>query len=117
MPPVLSLVADEDFSRTIFTGLRRREPRLNIVRVQDVGLRTASDAAVLAWAAQEGRLVVTHDLRTMPGAAYARMERGDPMSGLIVVRKRLPISEAIDQLPLISLADLDDEWESRVLVL
>ena len=37
------------------------EPTLDIVRVQDVGLRTASDPDILAWAASEGRILLTHD--------------------------------------------------------
>jgi predicted nuclease of predicted toxin-antitoxin system len=45
---------------------------LDVGRVQDVGLSGADDATVLAWAASEGRLVVTHDGTTLIADAYGR---------------------------------------------
>ncbi|WP_420457606.1 DUF5615 family PIN-like protein [Rubrivirga sp.] len=38
--------------------------RLAVETVQGVGLSGAPDSAVLAWAAQEGRVVVTADRNT-----------------------------------------------------
>ncbi len=54
---MLKFLADEDFNNRIVRGLLRRQPDLDIVRVQDVALRGASDAVVLAWAAQEDRIL------------------------------------------------------------
>jgi hypothetical protein len=51
---VLRLATDEDFNNRILRGLLRRRPELDIVRVQDAGLRGEDDAAVLEWAAGEG---------------------------------------------------------------
>lgn len=53
---MLLLVSDENFNNDIVRGLLRRKPDLDIVRVQDVGLRGADDAIILEWAAQEGVL-------------------------------------------------------------
>jgi len=50
----LRFVSDENFDRDIVRGLLRRSPDLDIVRVQEVGLRTASDPVILEWAAQDG---------------------------------------------------------------
>ncbi|WOQ17354.1 DUF5615 family PIN-like protein [Raineyella sp. W15-4] len=47
-------LADEDFNRAIVNGLLRLAPETDIVRVQDVGLRTLDDPTILAWAAREG---------------------------------------------------------------
>ena len=41
----VSFAADENFNRNIVRGLQRRTASLDIVRVQDVGLRTAEDPA------------------------------------------------------------------------
>lgn len=41
----------------------RRNPNVDIVRVQDVGLSEADDPTVLQWAAQNNRVVLTHDPR------------------------------------------------------
>ena len=52
---MLRFVADEDFTRAIVRGVLRARPDIDLVRVQDVGLRTQEDAVVLNWAATEGR--------------------------------------------------------------
>jgi hypothetical protein len=43
---MLLLVADENFNNDIVRGLLRRRPKLDVVRVQDVGLSGAEDADV-----------------------------------------------------------------------
>lgn len=50
---MLRLLADENFNGSIIRGLLRRKPKLDVVRVQDVGLSGADDCTVLAWAAHE----------------------------------------------------------------
>ncbi len=51
---MLRLVSDENFKGEIVRGLRRRLPDLDLVRVQDVGLREADDPPILSWAAAGG---------------------------------------------------------------
>jgi predicted nuclease of predicted toxin-antitoxin system len=70
---MLLLVSDENFNNDIVRGLLRRNPVLDIVRVQDVGLRGADDPDILEWAANENRVVLTHDAATMAGFAYDRV--------------------------------------------
>jgi predicted nuclease of predicted toxin-antitoxin system len=60
---MLRLAADENFNGDIVRGLLRRNPKLDIVRVQDVGLSGADDPSVLQSAADRGRILVTHDRR------------------------------------------------------
>jgi hypothetical protein len=78
---MLRLVADENFNGAIVRGLLRAAPDLDIVTIQDIGLAGASDAEVLEWAASAGRLLLTHDVRTMPGFVRERVESGRPMPG------------------------------------
>jgi predicted nuclease of predicted toxin-antitoxin system len=59
-------VADENFNRRIVAGLHRRSTSVDIVRVQDVGLRSADDPTVLEWAGAASRILLTHDIVTMP---------------------------------------------------
>jgi predicted nuclease of predicted toxin-antitoxin system len=81
---MLRLLTDENFNGSILRGLMRRKPEIDIVRVQDVGLSGVDDHAVLAWAAREGRVLLTHDQATVPKYAYERIEAGLPMSGAFV---------------------------------
>ncbi|MBE2200294.1 MAG: DUF5615 family PIN-like protein [Anaerolinea sp.] len=57
---MLKLAADENFNNKILRGLQQRLPDLDIVRVQDSEAAEADDPAVLAWAASQGRILLTH---------------------------------------------------------
>jgi predicted nuclease of predicted toxin-antitoxin system len=97
---VLRLVSDENFHGDVLRGLYRRRPELDVVRVQDVGLSAMSDPDILAWAAAEGRIVLTHDRDTMPNFAYDRVRAGQPLPGVFVVSDLMPIGQAIDEILL-----------------
>jgi predicted nuclease of predicted toxin-antitoxin system len=112
---MLKLLVDEHISRFIVRGLLRRERELDIVRVQDVGLRTKDDQEILAWAAQEGRVLITYDVSTIPNAAYKRVMEGLPMPGVIAIRSDVTIGRAIEDLFVVIGASFPDEWEGRVL--
>ena len=82
---MLRYLADEDFDNRILKAFRRRAPKLDWVRVQDIGLSDCDDADVLRHAAENQRVVITRDVSTMTAAAYERMVRGMSMPGVIVV--------------------------------
>jgi len=87
---VIPLLADQNFNGHSLHGLTRREPSLAIVHVRDVGLAAAPDATVLEWAATQGRVLLTHDRRTIPAFAYARVAAGRPMPGIFLVSDEMP---------------------------
>ena len=111
---MVRFLADENFNNAILRGLLRRKPDIDIVRVQDVGLSGASDPEILAWAAREGRLVLTHDVSTMTRYAYERVRRGQRMPGLFEVSRKTPVSTVIDDLLLIAEVSEEGEWEGQV---
>jgi len=111
---MLRLAADENFNGDILRGLLRRNPTLDIVRVQDVGLSGADDPSVLQWAADQGRIVVTHDISTLAKHAFDRVAAGQPMPGVFEVRSVAPIGQAIDDLILLAECSFDGEWEGQV---
>ncbi len=67
---MLSLLSDENFNGDIVRGLLLRQPNFDLLRVQDVGLREVDDPEILAWAARNERILLTHDRATMPNFAY-----------------------------------------------
>jgi hypothetical protein len=107
-------LADEDFRSKILRGLVRRVPELDVLRVQDVGLAGEPDPVVLEWAAQDDRILLTHDASTMPALAYSRVGTGLPMPGVCVVPQALPIGRAIEDLLLIIECSLPEDWEDPV---
>ena len=111
---MLLLAADENFNGDIVRGLLRHEPTLDIVRLQDVGLSGAADPVVLAWAAQEGRVLLTHDVSTITRYAYERVQEGQPMPGVFEVSRDLPIGRAIEEILLLAGCSLEREWEGQV---
>ena len=107
-------VTDADFDNDILRGLLRRNPNLDIVRVQDVGLRTADDPTILEWAAFEGRVLLTHDVNTMTAHAYARIEQEVGMPGIFVAPQGFSISQAIEDILLIAECSIEGEYEGQV---
>jgi predicted nuclease of predicted toxin-antitoxin system len=114
---MLQLATDENFNGDIVRGLLFRLPDLNLVRVQDLGIKGAIDRVVLAWAAENNRIVVTHDRTTLPAFAYERVASGQPMPGVIVINDRLPVRQAIEELVLVATCSEASDWVGRVLYL
>lgn len=112
---MLKYAVDEDFNHEIVRGLTLKAPALDILTVQDVDLLEVHDREVLAWAAQEGRILLTHDVKTMPTYAAERLRAGQAMSGLILVPQLLPIGRAIDDLLLIAQCGREGEYEGMIL--
>jgi hypothetical protein len=110
-------VADENFDGRVIRSLLRDYPDTDIVRVQDTEFYTAPDPSVLEWAANEGRIILTHDIRTMVGFAHDRIRLGLPMPGMIAVRRSMPIRRAIADLTMMVGASEMSEWANRVIFL
>ncbi len=111
---MLRLAADENFNNDVFRGLLRRVPTLDIIRVQDVGLSGADDSAILEWAAQQGRILLTHDVSTITNYAYQRIQAGKPMPGVFEVSRKLSTGSAVDDIILLAECSLEGEWEGQV---
>ena len=114
---MLRLASDENFNGDIVRGLLRRHPELDLVRVQDVGLRQTSDTEILEWAANQARVLLSHDVSTVPPSAYQLVGEGKPMAGVFIVSERMPIGQAIDQILFLSMDVEADEWMHQVLYL
>lgn len=112
---MLRFLSDENFNGDIIRGLLMRQPELDLLRVQDVGLRGAEDPEILAWAAEQERIILTHDRATMPDFAYDRIVKAELMAGMFVVNDRMFVRQAIDELLLIDSCTIQSEWRGIVL--
>jgi hypothetical protein len=110
----LRWLADENFNNDILRALFRRNPALDIVRVQDVGLSGKDDPTVLAWAAEANRVLLTHDVSTITAYAYDRLRNGHDMPGAFEVSRDVPILVAVEDILLISECSHPHEWEGQV---
>ena len=111
---MLKFIADENFDNTIVRGLFRRNLKLDIVRVQDVGLSGKDDPTVLEWAAQEGRILLTHDVATITRYAYDRVRQNQPMPGVIEISTDAAIGRVIEDILVLVECSQEGELEGQV---
>src|SRR5689334_11537928 len=107
---MLRLLADENFNGDIVRGLLLRQPDIDIVRVQDVGLSGAEDPDVLAWAAENNRIVLTYDRASMSDYAFERVAAGERMTGVFILNDRFPIGRAIEEVLVMVACTEQAEW-------
>jgi predicted nuclease of predicted toxin-antitoxin system len=110
----MKLLADENFDNNIIRGLLRRKPDVDIVRVQDVALSGKDDPNVLEWAAQDNRILLTHDVATITHYAYDRVAKNKPMPGVIEITSNASIGRVIEDLLLLLSCSLDGELENQI---
>jgi hypothetical protein len=111
---MLRLLIDQDLDHVILRGLLLRVPNLDVMTAHQVGLSNASDPEVLAWAAEQERILVTHDRRTMPYHAASRIAGAAKVAGIIVVSRQLPVSQVINDLEIIVSCSDMIEWENVI---
>jgi hypothetical protein len=110
-------LADEDLDSDIINGLRSREPAIDILDVKKVGLRGKADAVLLDLAAQQDRILVTHDRRTMSRYFQERLAAGRLSAGVFVVPQRTAIGEIVESPLLVWTASQAEEWRNRIVYL
>ena len=110
-----AFLADQDFNEFVLWGAARLEAGIKLTRLREVGLDAWPDADVLEWAAQRNLIVLSHDVNTMTAAAYERIARSEPMTGLLLVRQQpIAFRAVIANLVLIWSASEAEEWHGKV---
>jgi hypothetical protein len=103
--------ADADLRLPIVKGLMRREPSVDFATAHEAGLAGLDDRAVLALAASTGRILVSHDVSTMPEAFLDFIQ--DHMSpGVILISQELSYREAIEGLLRVWVNTEAKDWEN-----
>jgi predicted nuclease of predicted toxin-antitoxin system len=101
--------ADADLNQLIVRKTLRQEPAIDFQTAAVAGLVGRTDPEVLALAARQGRIVVTHDQSTMP-LHFADFITTQESAGLLIITQDLPLNIAVDDLILIWAASEADEW-------
>ncbi len=110
-------LADEDLRLGIVLAVRRLEPLLQIITVRDASLRAASDNEILDFAANEGWLILSHDVNTMRAAAERRVVEGLRMPGLFLIPQVRSTAAAAESLRVIWSASAFEAWGDRIVYL
>ncbi|HEY9645920.1 MAG TPA: DUF5615 family PIN-like protein [Chroococcidiopsis sp.] len=106
--------ADADLRQAIVTGTLRRQPKLDFRSANEAELEGIRDPDVLAIAAQNGRVLVTHDRKTMP-TEFGQFIASQTSSGVLILSQNLPTSEAIDAIILVWEASTAEEWINQIM--
>ena len=103
--------ADADLRVPIVKGLKRREPTIDFATAHEGGLAGLSDQAVLALAASNGRVLVSHDVSTMP-EAFSRFIQEHSSPGVILISQELSYRDAIEGLLQVWSATEAKDWKN-----
>lgn len=109
----IAFQADADLNDDIVKGVKRRVPEIDFQNAADAGLEGLEDDVVLALAANENRILVTHDRRTMP-FHFAEFILKLDCPGVIVVSKKAQVSSVIEELVLVWGAADSEEFKNRI---
>lgn len=109
--------ADEDFNSGIVAGLRQKRPHIDIITAKDADLLHAPDPIVLAYAADHDRILLSHDVTTMPVHFDDFNLSGRESPGLMLIAQEVPVGRAIDAILFVwDLSELAD-WRNQRLFL
>jgi predicted nuclease of predicted toxin-antitoxin system len=111
----MKLLMDEHIDPGITRGLRRALPELDIQTVQEADLQGQEDDVLLAYAAREGRVMVSRDRRTMGHEASQRINRSEGMPGLILIRPQVSLGDIIRALELVVVCSDESEMDNSIL--
>jgi hypothetical protein len=95
-------------------GLRRIIPGVDLITAQDEGFHETSDPELLAEARRLNRILLTHDINTMPEHfAYflANLSENEHGPGVMLIAQELAIGAAIQALYEIWSCSLHHEWQ------
>ena len=105
--------ADANLNEDIVNGVLRRAPEVDFSTATAAALRASSDLDVLALAAKEGRILVSHDRKTMP-RYFAQFVRTRTSPGLLIISQKTDVLAAIEALFLIWSASEAEEWANTI---
>jgi hypothetical protein len=109
----LRFQADVNLNQLILRAACRREPALDFHTAKTAGLAGLPDPEVLAHAAVDGRVLVTHDLQTMP-RHFAACIMTHQSAGLLLIPQYLPIAAVVDDLLLIWSTMELEKWRNLI---
>jgi hypothetical protein len=107
-------VADADLNQAIVRAVLRREPSIDFLTAHAAGLGRMKDPEVLALAAGQQRVLVSHDVGTMPAHFRVFVAGGRRSAGVFLVLQTLDMRTVIDDLLLVWLLSEASEWDDRL---
>jgi predicted nuclease of predicted toxin-antitoxin system len=109
--------ADNDLDQRIVDAVARLSPEIEFKTAAEAGLYLgASDPEVLKIAADENRILVSHDLKTMPQHFAEFIERRSS-PGVIIIRQDVAIRDAALWLKFFHDAGTPEEFKDTIRII
>jgi hypothetical protein len=111
------LLADENFNVKVTEGLRLHYPDIDILTIQEAQQLHIKDPELLNFAQKLGRIVLTHDKKTMPkhlADLLAQLGPNETSPGVWIIEELTPIGVAIQAIAEYWGASRQDEWRNLV---
>ena len=112
---MIRFLADADLNEGIIGGCLRKEPTMDFLSASEAKLRGLADPDVLRIAAEQDRILVSHDFKTMPRHFAHFLQTQGSSPGVFLVKQSSPIGPVIEELVLIWTATDAEEWKGRIL--
>jgi hypothetical protein len=110
----IRFLADADLNQALVEGIRLREPALDFLSAVEARLEGMSDRAVLDLAADQGRILVSHDASTMPVHFARFLNEGKRSPGVFLVPQDAVIRDVIDAILLVWSASSPADWANQI---
>jgi Domain of unknown function (DUF5615) len=110
--------ADNDLNQLIVAATFRKQPSIDFQSARKAHLNGLDDMAVLHQAASEGRILVSHDKRTMPRHLASFLKQGGSSPGvLLVIPQDAPLRAVVETLVLIWTDNTSEDWQNAITVI
>lgn len=116
----LGYLLDEHLRGVLWRAIQRHNARgvdvLDVVRVGDpADLPLGSAApALLLWAEQQGRLLISRDERTLPAHLATRLQAGHHSPGIFILRRRCSLPQVVAFLAQAAHHSDPAEWHDAI---
>ncbi|HEX8197125.1 MAG TPA: DUF5615 family PIN-like protein [Pyrinomonadaceae bacterium] len=106
-------LADSNLNADIVNGVIRRAPEIDFLTANEANLTGIEDPEVLAIAAQEKRILITHDRKTMP-QYFGEFIQNQESAGIFIVSQNADVAVIIENLILIWAASEAEEYINSI---
>jgi hypothetical protein len=110
----IRLLADADLNFAIVKGVRLREPRIDFLSAVEAGLERIGDRGVLALAERQSRILVSHDMSTLPVHFARTLRDGRQSPGVFLVSQETAVRHVIDIVVLIWSVSSPVDWANQI---
>jgi len=107
---------DENLAPIYQIQLRRKEPNLVVWAIGDPNtpLKGTLDPDILLWCEKYNFVLVTNNRSSMPVHLIDHLAQGQHISGIFQINPSMTVGETIEELVLVALASLDEEYSDQI---